>query len=215
MAGIVSYGSYIPYRRLKRAAIAQVLGGPAVGKGERAVASFDEDSASMAVEAVRDAPRAPPPGNTGPLTFPTPRPPSAEKLNAPIVGAAALLPAEIRAVDLTGSVRAGISALLQGADAAATAVFVLARWVRDGVNPVARTNVCPAFEPPAAPALYAFSYPVPAAPAPVVATCQLFAAMAPLPVELSTMPVAPAPEVEMLALLLTVSRPSCVANRTP
>src|SRR5437867_2907195 len=56
MAGIVSYGSYVPYRRLKRAAISQVLGVPA-GKGERAVASFDEDSVSMAVEAVRDAMR--------------------------------------------------------------------------------------------------------------------------------------------------------------
>ena len=54
MAGIVSYGSYVPYRRLKRAAIAQVMG-VAAGKGERAVASFDEDSVSMAVEALRDA----------------------------------------------------------------------------------------------------------------------------------------------------------------
>src|ERR1700730_4392834 len=54
MAGIVSYGSYIPYRRLKRAAIAEVLGVPAA-KGERSVASFDEDSVSMAVEATRDA----------------------------------------------------------------------------------------------------------------------------------------------------------------
>ena len=49
--GITSYGSYVPYRRLKRAAIAQVLGIPA-GKGERAVASFDEDSVSMTVEPV-------------------------------------------------------------------------------------------------------------------------------------------------------------------
>jgi hydroxymethylglutaryl-CoA synthase len=48
MAGIVSYGSYIPYRRLKRAAIAAVLGVPAT-RGERSVASFDEDSVSMAV----------------------------------------------------------------------------------------------------------------------------------------------------------------------
>ena len=40
MGGIVSYGSYIPYRRLKRAAIAAVLGTPA-GKGEKAVGSFD------------------------------------------------------------------------------------------------------------------------------------------------------------------------------
>ncbi len=29
MAGIVSYGSYVPYRRLKRAAISAVLGVPA------------------------------------------------------------------------------------------------------------------------------------------------------------------------------------------
>jgi hypothetical protein len=41
----------------------------------------------------------------------------------------------------------------------------LERWgiYKDGVNPVARTNVCPPFEPPAAPSLYAFSYTVPAA----------------------------------------------------
>lgn len=40
----------------------------------------------------------------------------------------------------------------------------LERWgiYREGVNPVARTNVCPAFEPPAAPSLYAYSYTVPA-----------------------------------------------------
>jgi hypothetical protein len=41
----------------------------------------------------------------------------------------------------------------------------LERWgiYKGGVNPVARTNVCPLFEPPAAPSLYAFSYTVPAA----------------------------------------------------
>ena len=47
MAGIVSYGSYVPYRRLKRAAIGQVLG-VAAGKGERAVASFDETDETIA-----------------------------------------------------------------------------------------------------------------------------------------------------------------------
>jgi hypothetical protein len=43
-------------------------------------------------------------------------------------------------------------------------VGTLERWgiYRDGVNPVARTNVCPAFEPPAVPSLYAFCYTVPA-----------------------------------------------------
>lgn len=42
-------------------------------------------------------------------------------------------------------------------------VQTLARWqlYRDGVNPVARTNVCPAIDPPAMPVLHAFSYTVP------------------------------------------------------
>src|SRR5579862_3159351 len=116
MAGIVSYGSYVPYRRLKRSAIAAVLGTPA-GKGERAIASFDEDSVSMAVEAARDALKSAPPGEVQALIFATTTPPYAEKLSAAVIGAATQLPAEIRASDMTGSVRAGMSAILQGADA--------------------------------------------------------------------------------------------------
>jgi hydroxymethylglutaryl-CoA synthase len=117
MAGIVSYGSYIPYRRLKRAAIAAMLG-VAASRGERAVASFDEDSVSMAVEALRDALKGAPNATIGSLLFATTTPPYGEKLNAALVGAAALLPAEIRAADLTGSTRAGLSGLLQAAEAA-------------------------------------------------------------------------------------------------
>jgi hypothetical protein len=43
-------------------------------------------------------------------------------------------------------------------------VQTLERWgiYKDGVNPVARTNVCPVYDPPAEPSLYAFSYTVPA-----------------------------------------------------
>jgi len=118
MAGIVSYGSYIPYRRLKRAAIAQVLGVPA-SRGERSVASFDEDSVSMAVEALRDALKGAPAAEIRSLVYATTTAPYAEKLNAALVGAAARLPAEIRASDSTGSIRAGLSALLQAADAVA------------------------------------------------------------------------------------------------
>src|SRR5437867_3685448 len=118
MVGIVSYGSYVPYRRLKRSSITEVLG-VAAGKGERSVASFDEDSASMAVEAVRDALRSAPSPGLQALFFATTTPPYGEKLNAAIIGAAARLPAEIRAADVTGSVRAGISAMLQASDAIA------------------------------------------------------------------------------------------------
>ncbi|MBI3372340.1 MAG: hypothetical protein HY017_11370 [Betaproteobacteria bacterium] len=43
-------------------------------------------------------------------------------------------------------------------------VGTLERWgiYKDGVNPVARTNVCPEYHKPAVPSLHAFSYTVPA-----------------------------------------------------
>ena len=43
-------------------------------------------------------------------------------------------------------------------------VQTLARWgvYKDEANPVARTNVCPHYHPPASPSLHAFSYTVPA-----------------------------------------------------
>jgi len=116
MIGIVSYGAYVPYRRLKRTTIAEVLGVPPE-KGERSVASFDEDSVSMAVEAARDALRGAGGGPVDALVFGTTTPPYADKLNAALVGAAVQLPLELRAADTTGSVRAGMTALLQAADA--------------------------------------------------------------------------------------------------
>ena len=116
MTGIVSYGSYIPYRRLKRSAISAVLGVP-TGRGERAVASFDEDTISMAVEALRDALKGAPNVLPQALFFATTTAPYGEKLNAAIIGAATRLPTEIRAADLTGSTRAGLSGLLQAVDA--------------------------------------------------------------------------------------------------
>ena len=54
MVGIVSYGAYIPYYRLKKSTIAQAYGKRA-GKGAKAVAYCDEDSITMAVAAALDA----------------------------------------------------------------------------------------------------------------------------------------------------------------
>jgi hypothetical protein len=47
-------------------------------------------------------------------------------------------------------------------------VGTLERWglIRDGVNPVARSNVCPELDKPLVPSLFAFSYTVPSADAP-------------------------------------------------
>ncbi|MGE0386977.1 MAG: OB-fold domain-containing protein [Gammaproteobacteria bacterium] len=110
MAGITSYGSYIPFFRLTRAA----MGG---GKGERAVASYDEDTSSMAVEAARDALRAHRDVDT--VIFATTSPAYAEKLNTATIQAATGLPENVRSVELGGSTRMGLSALLLGADVAA------------------------------------------------------------------------------------------------
>ncbi|HVG18128.1 MAG TPA: 3-hydroxy-3-methylglutaryl CoA synthase, partial [Blastocatellia bacterium] len=53
MTGITSFGAYIPFYRLAHKEIARAWGGRA-GDAERAVANVDEDSITMAVEAVRD-----------------------------------------------------------------------------------------------------------------------------------------------------------------
>jgi hydroxymethylglutaryl-CoA synthase len=54
MAAILAYGAYIPPRRLDRKDIAATLGQPA-GRGTRSVASHDEDSTTLGVEAARVA----------------------------------------------------------------------------------------------------------------------------------------------------------------
>ena len=48
MAGITSYGAYVPLWRLSREAIMKGL------RGEKAIRSFDEDSTTMAVAAAID-----------------------------------------------------------------------------------------------------------------------------------------------------------------
>jgi hydroxymethylglutaryl-CoA synthase len=110
MTGIVRYGSYVPYFRLTRAAIG-------AGKGERAVASFDEDAVSMAVEAARDAVRGG--AAVDALLFATLSPAYAEKLDTATIQAALDLPEAVSSVALSGSSRMGLAALLLGLDLAA------------------------------------------------------------------------------------------------
>src|SRR5262249_30931816 len=110
MAGILRYGSYVPYFRLQRATMG-------AGKGERAVASFDEDSVSMAVEAARDAVRGGVPIDA--ILFATTSPAYAEKLDTATIQAALDLPESVTSLALTGSPRMGLAALLVGFDLAA------------------------------------------------------------------------------------------------
>jgi 3-hydroxy-3-methylglutaryl CoA synthase/uncharacterized OB-fold protein len=107
MAGILRYGSYVPFFRLTRAA----LGGG--GRGERAIAGYDENSVSMAVEAAREAMH----GGRGVdvLLFATTTPAYAEKLDASTIHAALDLGPGVLASSAGGSTRSGISSLLMGA----------------------------------------------------------------------------------------------------
>jgi 3-hydroxy-3-methylglutaryl CoA synthase len=117
MAGIARYGSYVPYFRVARSAIG-------AGRGERAVASYDEDSVSMAVEAAREPMRGADPPEA--LIFATTSPPYAEKLNAATIQAALDLPATLRSVELGGAPRMGLGALLLGLDLATAGQRTLA-----------------------------------------------------------------------------------------
>jgi 3-hydroxy-3-methylglutaryl CoA synthase len=120
VAGIVRYGSYVPYFRLNRKALG--------GAGERAVASYDENSVSMAVEAARQVLDGPATeggnGHHHPLPVDrillgTTTPGYAEKLDAATLHAALDLPRNIGAAVLGGSTRVGLSALQLGLDLAA------------------------------------------------------------------------------------------------
>jgi 3-hydroxy-3-methylglutaryl CoA synthase/uncharacterized OB-fold protein len=122
-SGIVAYGAYVPYYRLDRAAIGQALGSGG-GRGTRAVASYDEDTTSMGVEAARAAMRGR--ANVDMVYFATAAPAYLDKTNATAIHAALDLDASVFAADMSGSVRSGVGALRAALDAAAAGRRALA-----------------------------------------------------------------------------------------
>ena len=125
MNGIVAYGAYLPYFRLDRKAIGESLGSPA-GAGTRSVASYDEDTTSMAVEAARAALRAAPHVRPGALVFATAAPAYLDKTNASAIHAALALDASVPAFDMLGSVRSSVGALWAAIDAGRPTLAALA-----------------------------------------------------------------------------------------
>ena len=109
-AGITSYGAYIPYHRMGRETLHNAWGGFPV-PGEKAVASFDEDSITMAVEAAIDCLGNIDRGSIDGLFFATTTSPYTEKLGAATIAAALDLSSEIRTADFTNSTRAGTTAI--------------------------------------------------------------------------------------------------------
>ena len=115
MAGITSFGAYIPFYRLAHKEIARAWGGRA-GEGERAVANVDEDSVTMAVEAVRDLLGNSDGREVDGLMFATTTSPFTEKQASALIATAADLRNDIRVADYSGSLRSATTATLAAID---------------------------------------------------------------------------------------------------
>jgi hydroxymethylglutaryl-CoA synthase len=107
---IASVGTYAPLMRLERDAAARALkfsGLTGKGAGRRAVAGWDEDPVTLAVEAARLAN-----GKPDAMVFASTSAPFFERLQATLVVEALALSPETRARDVSGSRRCAVSALL-------------------------------------------------------------------------------------------------------
>jgi 3-hydroxy-3-methylglutaryl CoA synthase/uncharacterized OB-fold protein len=134
MRGIISCGGYIPYWRLPRSAIGEAMGTYG-GSGTRAVASYDEDTTTMGVEASRLAVR--PLGPAGSVAidsvlFATAEPAYLEKTNATAIHAALRLDTDALAIDVGGAARSGIGALRTALGGNAT-TLVITSDLRNGL----------------------------------------------------------------------------------
>jgi hydroxymethylglutaryl-CoA synthase len=116
MAGIKSYGAYIPYRRLPRSTI-NAAWGRGGGRGEKAVAGIDEDSISLAVSAGLDCLKGTDPKTVDAVFLATTTAPYIERNNANIVANALDLRRDSRNTDFTSCLRTGTLALQSAIDA--------------------------------------------------------------------------------------------------
>src|SRR5882724_1651705 len=115
MVGITSFGAYIPFYRLAHKEIARAWGGRA-GEGERAVANVDEDSITMAVEAIRDLLANGEGREVDGLMFATTTSPYAEKQASALIATATDLRHDVRTADYTSSLRSATTATLAAID---------------------------------------------------------------------------------------------------
>jgi len=135
MAGIMSYGAYIPLHRLSRAEMARAWAS-AEAPGEKAVANYDEDSLTMAVAAARDCLTGIDANSIEGLYFASTTSPYKEKQSAATIATVLGLNREALTMDFSGSLRAGTNAVRAAMDAvdsgSARSVLVCAADVRPG-----------------------------------------------------------------------------------
>ncbi len=129
--GILRYGAYVPMRRLQRKAMVAANSWfnsalKSQGKGERAMANWDEDSVTMAVAAARDCLGNFDRGQLGAVHLASTTLPFADRLNAGIVAGALNLAESVAGHDHSASQRAGLSALADALNATGGPVLVTA-----------------------------------------------------------------------------------------
>jgi 3-hydroxy-3-methylglutaryl CoA synthase len=117
MAGIVSFGAYVPRYRLKRMTIFGAMGwiNPAnimLAQGEKAVANQDEDSLTMAAEASIDCLKGFDRSKIDGLFFASTTMPYLERQNSGIIAMALNLREDVRSADFSGALKSGTSALI-------------------------------------------------------------------------------------------------------
>lgn len=120
MAGIVSYGAYIPKYRIDRKIIYKAMGwlNPATYMpGEKAVVNFDEDSLTMAVAAGMDCLNGVDRNQVEAAFFAGTTAPYVERQSAQIMASAFDLRTDIRTADFTDSTKSGTTALLSAFEA--------------------------------------------------------------------------------------------------
>jgi hydroxymethylglutaryl-CoA synthase len=141
MTGICSFGGYVPRYRLPRKTIFDAMGWMNPGniahaRGHKAVASFDEDTLTLAVAAGADALGSFERSCLDGVFLASTTLPYRERLNAAIAALALGADEQIRAADFTGGLRAGTSALLSALEAVqaggASSILVCAADCRQG-----------------------------------------------------------------------------------
>lgn len=118
MTGILSCGAYVPLMRLQRSVVYEANrwfapGLKGLAKGERAMASWDEDAVTMAVEAARNCLGSTERSDLSTLIFASTSAPFADRQNAGIVKEALNLDDSLLTLDIGGSQKGGTGALIQ------------------------------------------------------------------------------------------------------
>jgi hydroxymethylglutaryl-CoA synthase len=121
--GIAAFGAYLPRLRLARKAVVEANAwfNPALkslGKGERAMCNWDEDSVTMAVEAARDCLAGIDRATLKAVYMASTSYPFDDRQNGGIVAQALNLDRQVAVLDVAASQRAGTSGLLTALQAA-------------------------------------------------------------------------------------------------